>query len=114
MPATGGRETFQDVTAPLTGRPAGATTLYPVLEGGSGALSDVEEFSSATSTGGTRTGEGRGDGTCLDIPGGTWNDGTPAHLRTRHTGPDQKRTPAWLRQLALPVRRLALSAGGSR
>ncbi|MGV9281952.1 RICIN domain-containing protein, partial [Streptomyces sp. NPDC003730] len=29
---------------------------------------------------------------CLDASGGTWNDGTPVHLWTCHTGPNQKWT----------------------
>nr|WP_240449669.1 RICIN domain-containing protein [Streptomyces harenosi] len=26
---------------------------------------------------------------CLDASGATWNDGTPVHLWTCHTGPNQ-------------------------
>ncbi|MFE1991782.1 ricin-type beta-trefoil lectin domain protein, partial [Streptomyces parvulus] len=29
---------------------------------------------------------------CLDASGGTWNDGTPVHLWTCHTGTNQKWT----------------------
>ncbi|GAA2092910.1 PQQ-dependent sugar dehydrogenase [Actinomadura alba] len=41
---TGGWETFTDVSAPLSGAPAGTTTLYLVFTGGAGALFDVDDF----------------------------------------------------------------------
>jgi glucose/arabinose dehydrogenase len=83
VPVTGGWETFQDVTAPLTSRPPGSTTLYLVFKGGAGALFDVDEFSFTTSGGGTRTGEVKGvNGKCLDVSGGGTADGTKIQLWT--------------------------------
>ncbi|WP_249125910.1 PQQ-dependent sugar dehydrogenase [Streptomyces sp. A2-16] len=49
VPVTGGWETFQDVTADLSGAPAGTTTLYLVFKGsGTGALFDVDDFTFTT------------------------------------------------------------------
>ncbi|WP_443078100.1 PQQ-dependent sugar dehydrogenase [Streptomyces sp. SP17KL33] len=45
VPATGGWENFQDVTANLSRAPRGTTTLYLVFKGtGSGGLFDVDDF----------------------------------------------------------------------
>ncbi|GAA3801145.1 lectin [Sphaerisporangium flaviroseum] len=44
VPVTGGWETFTDVTAPLSGAPAGTTRLYLVFTGGAGALFDLDDF----------------------------------------------------------------------
>ncbi|RCG26505.1 PKD domain-containing protein [Sphaerisporangium album] len=54
---TGGWETFVDVNANLTNKPAGATTLYLVFKGvtGQGNLFDLDAFTLNTSTGGTNT-----------------------------------------------------------
>ncbi|OSC54468.1 glycosyl hydrolase, partial [Streptomyces sp. 4F] len=56
VPVTGGWETFQDVTAALSGQPSGTTTLHLVFKGGAGSLFDVDEFSFTTGQGGARTG----------------------------------------------------------
>lgn len=49
VPVTGGWETFQDVTAPLSRAPKGSTTLYLVFKGkGTGALFDVDDFTFTT------------------------------------------------------------------
>ncbi|MFF4036224.1 PQQ-dependent sugar dehydrogenase [Streptomyces sviceus] len=49
VPVTGGWETFQDVTADLSGAPRGSTTLYLVFKGSvTGALFDVDDFTFTT------------------------------------------------------------------
>jgi glucose/arabinose dehydrogenase len=49
VPATGGWENFQDVTATLKGAPTGTTTLYLVFKGGgSEALYEVDDFTFTT------------------------------------------------------------------
>ncbi|MFE2045815.1 carbohydrate-binding protein [Streptomyces sp. NPDC059477] len=52
VPVTGGWETFTDVTANLTGVPAGTTDLYLVFRGttGQGNLFDVDAFTFASGT----------------------------------------------------------------
>ncbi|MEV5432366.1 PQQ-dependent sugar dehydrogenase [Streptomyces sp. NPDC052701] len=82
VPVTGGWETFQDVTASLTDRPAGTTALHLVFKGGSGSLFDIDEFSFTTS-GGTRSGAVRGvGGKCLDVDNAQSADGTKVQLWT--------------------------------
>ncbi|MER5179163.1 PQQ-dependent sugar dehydrogenase [Streptomyces sp. NPDC002896] len=49
VPATGGWEDYQDVTAGLKGAPTGTTTLYLVFKGGIGdALYEVDDFTFTT------------------------------------------------------------------
>ncbi|MFD8373292.1 PQQ-dependent sugar dehydrogenase [Streptomyces sp. NPDC059688] len=48
VPATGGPDTYQDVTAGLSRAPRGTTTLYLVFKGGSGALFDLDDFTFTT------------------------------------------------------------------
>jgi glucose/arabinose dehydrogenase len=48
VPATGGWDTFQDVSARLSKAPSGTTTLYLVFKGGAGALYDVDDFTFTT------------------------------------------------------------------
>jgi glucose/arabinose dehydrogenase len=48
VPGTGGWETYTDVTANLTGLPAGPARLYLVFKGGSGFLFDVDAFTFTT------------------------------------------------------------------
>ncbi|MFF0459318.1 PQQ-dependent sugar dehydrogenase [Streptomyces mexicanus] len=49
VPATGGWDTYQDVSAGLSRAPKGTTTLYLVFKGGSGdALFDVDDFTFTT------------------------------------------------------------------
>ncbi len=51
VPVTGGWETFQDVSADLSGAPAGTTALYLVFTGGDGSyLFDVDDFTFTTGT----------------------------------------------------------------
>jgi hypothetical protein len=45
---TGGWETYTDVTATLTGVPAGTTQLYLVFKGGAGFLFDLDAFTFTT------------------------------------------------------------------
>ncbi|MEO3848510.1 PQQ-dependent sugar dehydrogenase [Streptomyces sp. B8F3] len=48
VPVTGGWDTFQDVTAPLSGAPDGTTELYLVFVGGAGSLYDLDDFTLTT------------------------------------------------------------------
>nr|WP_181785976.1 PQQ-dependent sugar dehydrogenase [Streptomyces phytophilus] len=48
VPVTGGWDTFQDVTADLSGAPDGTTELYLVFVGGAGALFDIDDFTLTT------------------------------------------------------------------
>ncbi|MER6458260.1 PQQ-dependent sugar dehydrogenase [Streptomyces sp900105245] len=48
VPATGGPDTYQDVTAGLSRAPRGTTTLYLVFKGGGGALFDLDDFTFTT------------------------------------------------------------------
>ncbi|WBB62076.1 PQQ-dependent sugar dehydrogenase [Streptomyces sp. WMMC500] len=49
VPVTGGWDTFQDVTAPVSGAPDGTTKLYLVFAGsGTDALYDVDDFTLTT------------------------------------------------------------------
>jgi glucose/arabinose dehydrogenase len=48
VPVTGGWETYQDVTTPLSGAPDGTTALYLVFTGGGGALFDLDDFTFTT------------------------------------------------------------------
>ncbi|KAF4407636.1 PQQ-dependent sugar dehydrogenase [Streptomyces lycii] len=48
VPGTGGWSAYRDVTAALSGAPAGTTTLYLVFKGGSGALFDLDDFTVTT------------------------------------------------------------------
>ncbi|MET9993943.1 PQQ-dependent sugar dehydrogenase, partial [Streptomyces mutabilis] len=81
VPVTGGWETFQDVTAALSGQPSGTTTLHLVFKGGAGSLFDVDEFSFTTGQGGARTGPVRGvNGKCLDVDNAGTADGTQVQL----------------------------------
>ncbi|CAL9668766.1 hypothetical protein SUDANB176_07358 [Streptomyces sp. enrichment culture] len=83
VPVTGGWETFEDVSAPLTDQPTGSTSLFLVFKGGSGSLFDVDEFSFTTSGAGSRSGEVKGvNGKCLDVDGAQTADGTKVQLWT--------------------------------
>ncbi|MEU1365419.1 PQQ-dependent sugar dehydrogenase [Streptomyces sp. NPDC005803] len=84
VPVTGSWETFQDVSANLSNRPAGTTTLHLVFKGGSGSLFDVDEFTVTTSgTSGPREGAITGiGGKCVDVAGAATADGTQIQLYT--------------------------------
>ncbi|MER5963523.1 lectin [Streptomyces sp. NPDC002057] len=114
VPVTGGWETFQDVTAPLTGQPAGSTSLHLVFKGGGGSLFDVDEFSFTTSGGATRTGEVKGaNGKCLDVDGGAVADGTKVQLWTCNGSAAQKWTVAADGSLGALGKCLDVAGGGT-
>jgi glucose/arabinose dehydrogenase len=79
VPVTGGWNVFTDVSAAITGPPAGATTLYLTFSGGTGALFDVDAFTFTTARTGPVTGFA---GKCLDVNGGGTADGTKIQLWT--------------------------------
>ncbi|MFJ8857547.1 PQQ-dependent sugar dehydrogenase [Streptomyces sp. NPDC102451] len=79
--ATGGWESFQNVSADLSNRPAGTTTLHLVFKGGSGSLFDIDDFTFTTSTGTARTGQITGiGGKCVDVAAASSADGTQIQL----------------------------------
>ncbi|MGX7827951.1 carbohydrate-binding protein [Actinokineospora sp. 24-640] len=80
VPATGGWETFTNVTAALSNQPAGTTALVLVFKGGAGSLFDVDDF---TFTTGARSGQITGlGGKCVDVSGSNTADGTKIQLWT--------------------------------
>ena len=80
VPSTGGWESYQDVTANLTGVPAGAQNLYLVFTGGTFDVDDFTLLPSAPSGGaGPVVGVG---GKCVDVSGGATADGTKIQLWT--------------------------------
>ncbi|MFD6248382.1 PQQ-dependent sugar dehydrogenase [Streptomyces roseolus] len=114
VPVTGGWETFQDVTATLTGRPAGPTTLHLVFKGGTGSLFDVDEFSFTTSGDGPRSGAVRGvNGKCLDVDGAQTADGTKIQLWTCNGSSAQTWTIAGDGTVKALGKCLDVSGGGS-
>ncbi|MFJ3581982.1 PQQ-dependent sugar dehydrogenase [Streptomyces sp. NPDC090127] len=91
VPVTGGWETFQDVSAALTNRPSGTTTLFLVFKGGSGSLFDVDDFHFTLSAGQQPTAEVKGvNGKCLDVADGASADGTQVQLWTCNASNAQK------------------------
>ncbi|MFJ6852569.1 PQQ-dependent sugar dehydrogenase [Streptomyces sp. NPDC091271] len=81
VPATGGWESFQNVSADLSDRPTGTTTLHLVFKGGSGSLFDIDDFTLTTSTATARTGQITGiGGKCVDVTGASSTDGTQIQL----------------------------------
>ncbi|MEU2678326.1 carbohydrate-binding protein [Streptomyces sp. NPDC007107] len=81
VPVTGGWESFQNVSADLSNRPAGTTTLHLVFKGGSGSLFDIDDFTFTTSTGSARTGQITGiGGKCVDVAAASSADGTQIQL----------------------------------
>ena len=95
VPVTGGWETFTDVSpAPISGAPAGTTTLYLTFAGRHRALFDVDAFTFGAATGGGGTGPiTRPGGKCLDVNGGATADGTKIQLWTCNGGANQQWTP---------------------
>ncbi|WP_117671491.1 ThuA domain-containing protein, partial [Micromonospora sp. MW-13] len=78
VPNTGGWTTYADVSAPLTGVPAGSQNLYLTFAGTGTGLFDVDDVTlvrSSTPTNGTGPVRGLG-GKCLDVRGGASADGT--------------------------------------
>ncbi|MGR6918537.1 carbohydrate-binding protein [[Actinomadura] parvosata] len=82
--STGGWDTFADVSAALSGAPAGTTTLYLVFRGatGQGYLFDVDAFTLDTGTPSSSTGplKGVGSGRCLDVNGASQANGALAQI----------------------------------
>ncbi|MFJ8648600.1 PQQ-dependent sugar dehydrogenase [Streptomyces sp. NPDC093546] len=114
VPVTGGWETFQEVTTPLTNRPASSTTLHLVFKGGTGALFDVDDFHFTTTGTGTRTGEVKGvNGKCLDVAGGSSADGTQAQLWSCNGSAGQKWTLPGDGTVRALSKCLDVSGGGS-
>ncbi|CAM5700743.1 lectin [Streptomyces griseomycini] len=114
VPVTGGWETFEDVSAPLTGQPAGSTSLFLVFKGGSGSLFDVDDFSFTTSGAGSRSGEVKGvNGKCLDVDGAQTADGTKVQLWTCNGTGAQKWTVGADGTLRALGKCLDVSGGGS-
>ncbi|MDG4827503.1 PQQ-dependent sugar dehydrogenase [Asanoa sp. WMMD1127] len=109
---TGSWETFTNVTANLSGVPAGTTTLFLTFSGGTGALFDVDAFTFNTSGGGG-TGPVVGlANKCLDVRGGATADGTQVQLYTCNGSAAQTwtRTGSTLRALG---KCLDVSGGGT-
>ncbi|MEV5891697.1 lectin [Nonomuraea fuscirosea] len=82
---TGGWDTFTDVSATLSGAPAGTTTLYLLFRGttGQGYLFDMDAFTLDTGTppsGSTSALRGAGSNRCLDVNGASQANGAPAQL----------------------------------
>ncbi|MFC1260353.1 PQQ-dependent sugar dehydrogenase [Streptomyces sp. CC302I] len=114
VPVTGGWETFQDVTAALSGRPSGTTTLHLVFKGGAGSLFDVDEFSFTTGEGGARTGPVRGvNGKCLDVDNAGTADGTEIQLWSCNQSSAQAWTVSGDGTLRALGKCLDVSGGGS-
>ncbi|MFD3533298.1 PQQ-dependent sugar dehydrogenase, partial [Streptomyces sp. NPDC058664] len=114
VPVTGGWETFQDVTAALTGQPAGSTSLHLVFKGGSGSLFDVDDFSFTTSAGGPREGEVKGvNGKCLDVDNAQTADGTKIQVWTCNGSAAQRWSVPGDGSLKALGKCLDVSGGGS-
>ncbi|GAA1716636.1 carbohydrate-binding protein [Nonomuraea bangladeshensis] len=82
--STGSWDTFADVSANLSGAPAGTTTLYLVFRGptGQGYLFDVDAFTLDTGTpsGSTTAFKGVASGRCLDVNGASQANGAQAQI----------------------------------
>ncbi|MFI2780540.1 PQQ-dependent sugar dehydrogenase [Streptomyces sp. ALB3] len=114
VPVTGGWETFQNVSANLTGRPAGTTTLYLVFKGGSGSLFDVDDFTLSTAGTPARTGRITGiGGKCVDVANGASADGTQIQLWTCNQSAAQRWTVGTDSTLRALGKCLDISGGGT-
>ncbi|MFD8799112.1 carbohydrate-binding protein [Streptomyces atroolivaceus] len=114
VPVTGGWETFQNVSANLTDRPAGTTTLYLVFKGGSGSLFDVDDFTFTTAGTPARSGQITGiGGKCVDVANGASADGTQIQLWTCNQSAAQKWTVAADQTLRALGKCLDISGGGT-
>ncbi|MEE1929738.1 PQQ-dependent sugar dehydrogenase [Streptomyces sp. TRM 70351] len=87
VPVTGGWETFEEVSTPLSGQPSSTTELHLVFKGGSGSLFDVDEFAFTTGGGGPGPGPEPGTGAitgiggkCVDVRDGSSGNGTQIQL----------------------------------
>ncbi|MER5550756.1 PQQ-dependent sugar dehydrogenase [Streptomyces sp. NPDC002793] len=114
VPATGGWETFRNVSADLTDRPAGTTTLYLGFKGGSGPLFDVDDFTFTTSGTPARSGPITGiGGKCVDVANGANADGTQIQLWTCNRSPAQTWTVAPDQSLRALGKCMDISGGGT-
>ncbi|MFF0724376.1 PQQ-dependent sugar dehydrogenase [Streptomyces sp. NPDC004134] len=94
VPNTGGWDTYQNFSARLSNVPAGTTTLYLVITGGTGGLLDIDAFTftrNTTTPSASVSGPVNGyGGKCLDVDGGNTADGTQIQLWTcGSTNPNQ-------------------------
>ncbi|QFY07808.1 carbohydrate-binding protein [Nonomuraea phyllanthi] len=83
--STGSWDTFTDVSASLSGAPAGTTALYLVFRGptGQGYLFDVDAFTLDTGTppsDGASAFKGVGSGRCLDVNGASQANGAQVQI----------------------------------
>ncbi|MER7710778.1 lectin [Streptomyces werraensis] len=114
VPVTGGWDIFRDVTAPLSGQPAGTTTLHLVFKGGAGPLFDVDEFSFDTGSASTRTGEIRGvNDKCLDVDNAGTADGTRVQIHACNSSAAQRWTVSADGTLRALGKCLDVSGGGT-
>ncbi|WP_258049548.1 PQQ-dependent sugar dehydrogenase [Streptomyces finlayi] len=114
VPATGGWDTFQNVTANLTDRPAGTTTLHLVFKGGSGSLFDVDDFTLTTAAAPPQSGEIKGvGGKCVDVADGESADGTQIQLWTCNQSAAQKWTVGADNTLRALGKCMDISGGGT-
>ncbi|MEV1001706.1 PQQ-dependent sugar dehydrogenase [Nonomuraea sp. NPDC050202] len=95
--STGGWDTFTDVSASLSGAPAGTTTLYLVFRGptGQGYLFDVDAFTLDTGTppqGSTSALRGVASNRCLDVNGASQANGAQAQIWDCNGQPNQQWT----------------------
>jgi glucose/arabinose dehydrogenase/PKD repeat protein len=93
--STGGWDTFTDVSASLSGAPAGTTTLYLVFRGptGQGYLFDVDAFTLDTGTppqGSTSALRGVASNRCLDVNGASQANGAQAQIWDCNGQPNQQ------------------------
>ncbi|MFF9687102.1 PQQ-dependent sugar dehydrogenase [Streptomyces sp. NPDC014623] len=114
VPVTGGWETFRNVSANLTDRPAGTTTLYLVFKGGSGSLFDVDDFTFTLGGTPARSGLITGiGGKCVDVANGASADGTQIQLWTCNQSAAQKWTVATDGTLRALGKCMDISGGGT-
>ncbi|WP_434587370.1 PQQ-dependent sugar dehydrogenase [Streptomyces sp. A5-4] len=93
VPVTGGWETFQNVSANLTNRPAGTTTLHLVFKGAGGSLFDIDDFTFTTTGTVVQEQEIKGlGGKCVDVANSASADGTQIQLWTCNQSAAQKWT----------------------
>ncbi|MGV9952287.1 lectin [Streptomyces cellulosae] len=114
VPVTGGWDVFRDVTAPLSGQPAGSTAVHLVFKGGAGPLFDVDEFSFDTGSAPARTGEIRGvKDKCLDVDNAGTADGTRVQIYACNSSAAQRWTVPADGTLRALGKCLDVSGGGS-
>ncbi|WP_426509914.1 ThuA domain-containing protein [Dactylosporangium sp. McL0621] len=111
VPNTGSWDTYADVTAPLTGVPAGSANVYLTFTGTGTGLFDLDDFTFVR--GGSPTGPVKGlAGKCLDVRGAATADGTQIQLYTCNGSGAQSWTVSGQTLRALN-KCLDISGGGS-